>query len=127
MSPAVEQARLAFTGIDARWMLGGIEVRGEWISGRPIDRTSTTGWYADAIVHRAVMGPVTAVFRTEYLDWTAFIPAYDAQGRRHTAGARIRLTNALAVHVNVIRQSGFVAEEHRSALDVAATYAIRFH
>src|SRR5207248_2068319 len=49
-----------FTGIDLRWMHNGVQFRGEWITGRPFDGTTTKGWYADAIVHRAAMGPVTA-------------------------------------------------------------------
>jgi hypothetical protein len=70
-------------------------------------------------------GPVTAVFRTEHLDWMGFVPSEDAQGRRHTAGAPIRLTNTFALHVNVIRQSGYLAKAHRSSVDLAVTYAIR--
>jgi len=127
MARTVEQARLGFTGIDVRWMLAGIEARGEWLSGRPIDGTNTSGWYADAILHRPGMGPVTAVFRAEQLDWTGLIRSDDAQGRRQTAGARIRLTNAIAVHVNVIHQDGYLAKEHRSSVDLATTYAIRLH
>jgi hypothetical protein len=108
-------------------MLAGIQARGDWLSGHPIDGTGTKGWYADAILHRPGMGPMTAVFRAERLDWTGLIRSDDAQGRRQTAGARIRLTSAVAVHVNVIRQGGYLAKEHRSSLDLAATYAIRLH
>ena len=58
-----------FTGIDLRWTAGGVQVSGEWITGRPFDGTSTTGWHADVMVHRPVMGPVTAVWRSEQLDY----------------------------------------------------------
>jgi hypothetical protein len=33
----------------------------------------------------------------------------------------------IALHVNVIRQSGYLAEAHRSSVDLAVTYAIRLH
>lgn len=128
MSPIVEQARLGFMGIDARWMLGGIQGAGRMDLRTPYRcGTSTRGWYADLIVHRPVMGPVTAVFRTEHLDWIGSIRSDDAQGRRHTVGARVRLTKAFTVHANVIRQSGYLAEEHRGSVDLAVTYAIRLN
>ena len=31
-----------FTGIDVRWMHDGVQLRGEWITGRPFDGTTTT-------------------------------------------------------------------------------------
>ena len=62
------KGRTVFTGVDARWMAGGVQLRGEWLFGRPWDGTTTRGGYFDVSVHRPVMGPVTAVFRTERLD-----------------------------------------------------------
>ena len=63
--------RAVFNGVDARWTSGGVQVRSEWIFGRPFDGVTTRGGYIDAIVHRAGMGPVTAVARVERLDYTA--------------------------------------------------------
>ena len=57
------KGRTRFGGMDVRWMSGGVMLRGEWIGGRPFDGTSTTGGYTDVIVHRPVMGPVTAFGR----------------------------------------------------------------
>src|SRR5581483_868384 len=63
--PLFAHGRAEFGGVDARWMLAGVEVRGEWIGGRPFDHTDTYGWYVDTLLHRAFMGPVTAVARIE--------------------------------------------------------------
>jgi hypothetical protein len=117
-----------FTGIDVRWMHEGIQLRGEWITGRPFDGATTRGWYADAIVHRVAMGPVTAVARIERL-------AYDAHDdldvfTRQTIGARIRILDALSIQLNVLHQTGELAEEYgAAALDVGITYSLRhaFH
>ena len=58
-----------YTGIDARFTLGGAQVRGEWLTGQPC-RREPTGWYADVLIlHRPFMGPVTAVGRIERLDF----------------------------------------------------------
>ena len=37
------KGRARFGGVDARWMGGGVQVRGEWLGGRPFDGTTTTG------------------------------------------------------------------------------------
>ena len=63
--------RAVFNGVDARWTAGGVQVRSEWIFGQPFEGVTTRGGYIDAIVHRAGMGPVTAVARVERLDYTA--------------------------------------------------------
>ena len=63
------RGRAEFTGVDVRWMHDGVLVRGEWITGQPFDGTTTDGWYADVMLHRAAMGPVTAVLRVERLDY----------------------------------------------------------
>ena len=118
-----------FTGIDVRWMHKGVQLRGEWITGRPFDGTTTRGWYADAIVHRTVMGPVTAVARIEHLDYDAD-PAFAVDARRQTIGARIRLFDALSVQLNVVHQTGELSEEYgAAAFDVGVTYSLRhaFH
>ena len=56
-----------FSGFDLRWMYAGVQLRGEWIDGQPFAGRSTRGGYLDAIVHRPMMGPVTAVVRAERL------------------------------------------------------------
>ena len=63
------KGRAVFTGVDVRWMYNGIQLRGEFLSGRPFDGTTTTGGYVDLLVHRVGMGPVTAVARLERLDY----------------------------------------------------------
>jgi hypothetical protein len=78
-----------FAGVDARWMMGGVQVRGEWIAARPFDGTSTVGGYLDVIAHRPWMGAVTAVARVEHLAYDAPDP-FALSGSRYTAAARVR-------------------------------------
>ena len=118
------QGRSVFTGVDLRWTAGGVQVSGEWITGQPFDGTSTQGWHADVMVHRPAMGPVTAVWRSERLDYEARAP-FARRGQRHTAGARIRLLRNLSALVNVLHQSGDLTDTYASALDGALTYSIR--
>lgn len=120
--------RSVFTGVDLRWMHGGVQLRGEWITGRPFEGTTTRGWYADAIVHRLAMGPVTAVARIEQLDYDTD-SAFALHARRHTIGARIRIFQALSAQLNIIHQTGRLAEDGAAALDVGVTYSRRlaFH
>ena len=125
--------RLEFMGVDARWMLGGVQLRGEWIKGQPWKGANTKGGYVDAIVHRPFMGPVTAVFRSEWLNYLPDAPfAWHGKndytqwhGRRQTAGGRVRLPGGFTVQVDVIRQSDEVANPARNGLDMALTYSIR--
>ena len=116
--------RSVFTGIDVRWMRDGVQLRGEWLSGRPFDGTSTTGWYADAIVHRVGMGPLTAVGRIERLDYNT-TTAFALHAHRQTIGARIRIYNGLAAQFNLVHQNGGLSEQRPTALDVAITYSVR--
>ena len=113
-----------FEGVDARWMRGGVQLRGEWITGHPFDGTSTTGWYADLIVHRLGMGPVTAVARIEQLAYIAVAP-FDLYARRQTIGARIRLMDSLALQVNVLHQTGAPALYRSVPIDLGITYTVR--
>ena len=113
-----------FTGFDLRWMMWGVQLRGEWLTGRPFDGTTTTGWYADAIVHRPGMGPVTAVARLERLDYEVR-PPFDLHTRRQTIGARVRLVDGLSVQLNGLRQTGQLAEHKPRALDFGVTYSLR--
>jgi len=112
-----------FSGIDARWMSGGVQVRGEWIRGRSFDNTTTSGGYVDAIVHRPLMGPVTAVLRAERLDYVA--GRFSSYPRRYTAGARIRFSTRLVGQVNVVRQDQSGLVPRVSALDLALTFTTR--
>jgi hypothetical protein len=116
--------RTSVTGIDLRWMHAGVQLRGEWMTGRPAGEPSAAGWYADALIHRARMGPVTAVVRIERLDWTDVHSGEEQYLSRQTVGARIRLTNALALHVNALHETGD-DEYLPRALDVALTWSVR--
>ena len=113
-----------FTGIDWRFTLGGVQVRGEWIKGKPFEDGSTMGWYGDVIVHRPFMGPVTAVARIERLDFEE--EDEEAYRRRQTIGARIRIREQFAVTVNLVHQTGFGSEYRAAALDVGVTWSKRF-
>jgi hypothetical protein len=116
--------RMEFTGLDLRWMRSGVQLRGEWITGQPFDRTTTSGWYADAIVHRVAMGPVTAVARIERLDYDTS-PPFDLHKRRQTLGARIRIGEGLSTQVNVLHQTGQSDVHGGVALDIGVTYSVR--
>jgi hypothetical protein len=124
MPASFASGRARFGGVDARWMGGGVQLRGEWLGGRPFDGTTTTGGYADVIVHRPVMGPVTALFRAERLAYTAPEP-YALYSHRYAAGMRVRLWRGLATSVGVVHQAGQLTQGRRTALDVGVTYAAR--
>ena len=124
MDPRFALGKSAFTGLDVRWMHDGVQLRGEWITGRPFDGTTTSGWYSDAIVHRPGMGPVTAVFRIERLDYDT-VPAHAFHAQRQTMGARIRLFDRLSAQLNVVHQTGHVAEYGSAPFDVGVTYSLR--
>lgn len=122
---AFVRGHLEFTGVDARYMTGGVQVRGEWITGRPFANTTTTGWYVDGIVHPRALGPVTVLARVEALDYEAGrFPRFD---RRFTGGARIRLPAQLVAQVAVSHQpAGFFGDTRRTALDAAVTWVVRY-
>jgi hypothetical protein len=101
-----------------------VQVRGEWIKGQPFDRTTTSGWYADAIVHRVAMGPVTAVARIERLDYDTVSP-FDLHRRRQTLGARIRIHEGLSAEVNLLHQTGQEDGYAPAAVDIGVTYSVR--
>jgi hypothetical protein len=123
-NPRFAHGHAHFTGVDARWAYGGFQLRGEWLSGRPFDGTTTDGWYVDAIVHRIGMGPVTALARIERLRYDT-IPPFDLSATRQTVGARIRILQPLALQVNVCHQTGGAATYSGRALDIGLTYSIR--
>ena len=115
---------MVFRGVDARWMRGGLLVRGEWLDGRPFDGVATHGGYVDASLHHLGMGPVTAAVRAERLDYDA--GEFSEYIRRYTAGARVRLTREFAASVNLIGQPGGLSDGRRVALDVGVTCSVRF-
>ena len=123
-SPRYAFGRTEFTGVDVRWMRGGVQLRGEWIAGRPFDGTTTTGWYADAIVHRRGMGPVTAVARVEQLDYDT-TPEHALHAKRQTLGARVRVRNGLSAQVNLLHHAGLRQQRQRTSLDIGLTYSVR--
>jgi len=123
-NPLFAHGRARFTGIDARWMRSGLQFRGEWLTGQPFDNTSTTGWYADVLVHRVGMGPVTVVGRAERLRYDT-TPPFDMSATRQTAGARIRVVQGLSLQANLTHQTGGAAKYTSRALDVGLTYSLR--
>jgi hypothetical protein len=120
---AFAQGDTEFAGVDARWMRGGVQLRGEWINGHPFAGTRTFGGYADLMVHRPFMGPVTAVVRAERLDYEA--GPYSSFPRRYTAGGKVRLSSLLVAHVNVLHEPPYDDESAETALDVALTFSFR--
>jgi hypothetical protein len=123
-NPRFARGNTVFTGIDVRWMHDGVQARGEWITGRPFDGTTTTGGYLDLIVHRPVMGPVTAVLRAERLDYDA-APPFAMSAERYTAGTRIRLLDQLAAQIAVVHQSRQIPQRRQTAVDLGLTYSLR--
>lgn len=118
------RGRSRFSGVDVRWMQGGVQLRGEWLAGRPFDGTSTTGGYFDVLVHRPMMGPVTALARMERLDYDTR-PPYALHTERYQAGVRVRVWRGLAVSTGVAHQGGQLTQAQRTALDVGVSYAVR--
>ena len=116
--------RARFGGVDVRWMKDGVQLRGEWLGGRPFDGTKTTGGYVDMIVHRPVMGPVTALARVERLDYDSD-PQFALATQRYWAGARIRFWKGLATSFGVGHQTGQMTQSRRTAFDVGLTLALR--
>jgi hypothetical protein len=118
------KGRAVFTGVDVRWMYNGIQLRGEFLSGRPFDGTTTTGGYLDLLVHRVGMGPVTAVARIERLDYDT-IPEFVLFARRAMAGARIRIPGGLTAQIAAGHQWRQQIQRDRTAFDFALTYSLR--
>ena len=114
-----------FTGVDARWMYAGVQLRSEWITGQSFDGVSTKGWYVDGSVHRLAMGPITAVARIEQLDYDTPATAFEMHARRQTIGARVRLFDGLSVQTNLMHHTGRLAAYHEGALDLSVTYSVR--
>jgi hypothetical protein len=76
------------------------------------------------MVHRPVMGPITAVARIERLDYNAGI--FSEFPRRYTLGARLRMPYALALQMNYVHQPHDVtADPGHASLDVSLSYSVR--
>ncbi|MGD9905328.1 MAG: hypothetical protein AB7U83_17815 [Vicinamibacterales bacterium] len=116
--------RARFGGLDLRWMRGGVLLRGEWIAGRPFDGTATRGGYADLVVHRPGLGPVTLLARAERLAYDARAP-FALYTHRYTAAARVRLWSTLALAAGLTHQAGQSTQRRPTAIDVGLTYAVR--
>lgn len=117
------QGRSVFNGVDARWTANGIQVRGEWIFGRPFDGVDTTGGYLDLLVHRRTLGIVTPLLRVERLDYDA--GPFSLNLQRVTGGARIRLPRCFSGQVNVIHQPNGLAAGRRNVMDVGLSCTVR--
>jgi hypothetical protein len=118
------RGRAVFSGVDARWMRGGVQVRGEWLDGQPFDNMHTRGGYVDVFLHRREMGRVTAMARLEVLDYDA--GPRSVLARRTTVGARLQVADGLFALVNASHQSGALYTARATAGDVALTYTLRF-
>lgn len=118
------KGRARFGGVDGRWMGAGVQLRGEWLGGRPFNGTTTTGGYVDLIVHRPFMGPFTALARAERLAYTAPDP-YALYSQRYSTGARLRIWKGLSAAAGVSHQTGQLTQTRRTAIDVGFAYAAR--
>ncbi len=120
--------RMSFTGVDARWMHKGVQLRGEWIVGRPFDDVWTDGGYLDVLVSHERMGRVMAVGRVERLDYDA--GEFSVYPRRLTAGARIRVSSSVSVQLGIVhdfaRALAGAAAVRKTAFDAALTVSRRF-
>ena len=118
------EGRTAFGGVDGRWMQFGVQLRGEWLFGRPFNGVATYGGYVDLSVHRRRMGPFTAVARAERLDYEA--GEHSSYMRRYTAGTRVRISRDLSLQVNILHQPGGFTDGRQLAADVGLTSTFRF-
>lgn len=115
---------LRFSGVDVRYMRGGVQLRGEWITGQPFDRARTRGGYIDAFVHRPRLGPATLVARVESLDYDA--GRFSRFDTRYTLGARVPLPYGLLAQVNAVHQpNGFFSDQRRTAADLSLSWVVR--
>jgi hypothetical protein len=116
--------RARFGGLDLRWMHAGVLLRGEWITGQPYDGTATRGGYADLVVHRPALGPVTLLARAERLAYDARAP-FALYTHRYAVAARVRVWNGVSVSGGVTHQAGQVTQRRPTAVDVGVSYAVR--
>jgi len=123
---SADDSRSDFTGADLRWTHGGVQLRGEWMTGRPFEGATTTGWYADAIVHLVPMGPVTAVARVERMGFEEPAEGESETLGRQTIGARVRIAGGFALNVNLVHRTGELGEYKPASLDVGITWSGRY-
>ncbi len=116
--------RARFGGVDARWMGSGVQVRGEWLGGRPFDGTTTTGGYVDLIVHRPLDGTVHGAGAGGTTGLRGAGP-FALYSHRYSGGARVRVWKGLTVAAGVSHQAGQLTQSRRTAFDVGLTYAVR--
>jgi hypothetical protein len=95
------------------------------MTGPPVDGLTTTGWYADAVVHRAGMGPVTAVARVEQLDYDEPGSFEEEYARRQTIGGRIRFPRGFSLNVNLLHRTGELENYRPTTLDIGLTWSLR--
>lgn len=117
---------MQFTGVDVRWMSHGVQVRGEFLTGRPWNDTRTRGGYVDVSLHRPFMGPVTLVSRLEHLDYDTPDPAYADEASGVALGTRVKLVDGLYAQVNVTHRPSEPYGQNHTATDVALTYTLRY-
>ena len=118
--------KMIFTGIDVRWMYAGVQLRGEWLVGRPWDGTSTVGGYVDVLVHRPAMGPLTLVARVETLDYDTPDPSFADAASGIALGGRLKLADGLHAQLNVTHRPSAPYGQNVTATDAAVTYTFRF-
>jgi hypothetical protein len=120
------RGHMVFTGVDFRWMSGGVQLRGEYLTGRPWDGTRTSGGYVDAFVHRPFMGPLTLVTRVETLDYVSPDVIHSSSARGAAVGARVKVARGLYGQINVTHRPGEPYGHAVTATDVAFTYTTRY-
>jgi len=123
MGPWVK-GRMIFRGLDARWMRGGLQIRGEWIDGRSFNGVATRGGYVDTSLHLRPMGPITAVGRIEKIDYDA--GAFSFYDQRYTVGTIVRVARQTTLQINFLHQPGGLKTGRTAALDAGITQTIRF-
>ena len=123
MPETIVPGRTVFGGVDARWMLGGVELSGEWVDGRPFENAITRGGYIDMVVRRPRMGPFAVVAREEYLDY--FAGPYSEFPHRVTLGTEWRIANPFSLEVNALHQDVPLINGRRTGVDVGFTYSLR--
>ena len=97
--------KMIFTGIDVRWMYAGVQLRGEWLVGRPWDGTSTVELRRCAGAYRPAMGPLTLVARVETLDYDTPDPVFADAASGIALGGRLKLAGACIAQLNVTHPS----------------------
>jgi hypothetical protein len=118
--------QMIFTGVDGRWMHGGVQLRGEWLFGQPWDAVTTSGGYLDTLIHRPFMGPVTLVGRIETFDYRVpLAPEYASKAYGGAVGARVKVVEGLYGQVNVTHRPSEPYGPSVTSTDVAFTYTVR--